>query len=300
VALTTFDLVSQGSKRLFLGPDELRNHFRIRPDAKLVLLSIGKDNRVERFWRFYKSREFAEYLATLRVEHVTTPNFSFPLNVPRPEHLLNRMRTLRVAEEFSRVGMSVIPHLNAYSAADWRIWGDFLRDHSSIRLVALEFQTGLSHPEKAYWHVSKLREIQQSIGRGLHLIAIGARRHLQLLGGLSGVTVIDSVPFIRACKRRILNQSNNQWVVSRTNAGAPYEEILENNVSVYGRAVGDKVEVLEKRGAIHELLPRADDGLGLDNEGDSLGARSEFQLELWPENKPNDSVSNVQSLVESS
>src|SRR6185437_7650385 len=84
VALTTFDVTAPDSERKFSGPSDLRRHFRLASDSQLLLLSIAKDNRLEHHWRYSDSRALAKYVAGLGISHITAPNFSFPLDVPRP------------------------------------------------------------------------------------------------------------------------------------------------------------------------------------------------------------------------
>jgi hypothetical protein len=102
-------------------PPDSKRAFR---DPSDLLLSIGKDNRLEHHWRYSASRHLAEYLASLGISHITAPNFSFALNDPRPEHLVNRSRSLREAERFTAAGLSVVPHVNAFNQADWEAWRD--------------------------------------------------------------------------------------------------------------------------------------------------------------------------------
>ncbi len=254
VSLTTFDVMKVNSGcngRAFSNAAELREHFRISPRAKIILLSIAKDDRLERYWQYEEFSRLPEQLKNLRIEYVTAPNYSFPLNTPRPEHLLNRMRSLRSAERLSAAGIKVIPHLNAFNERDWIFWRDFLKDHSHISIVALEFQTGLASPRKAAWHVCQLYNVQESLGRKLHLIAIAGRRHLPLLAGFSGLTVIDSVPFVRACKRRQkLDRIVDKWIVSKTVKGTPIDDLLRHNTTTYADSVKLKIEIGRKIGPV--------------------------------------------------
>jgi hypothetical protein len=180
-AVTTFDVVRDLSRGLVSNADELRQRFRLHDSSEVISLSIEKDGHLERFWQHFRERDYAARLSTLGIRHITAPNFSFALNAPRPEHMVNRARSLRCAEQLSMAGLSVIIHLNAYNQTDWDFWCSFLKEHVGIGTVSLEFQTGLARVRKATWHVSQLRQLQQSIGRALHVIAIGGRRHLPLL-----------------------------------------------------------------------------------------------------------------------
>lgn len=282
VALTNFDVVSPSAERVFSGPDDLRRHFRLSRDAHILLLSIGKDNRLEQYWQWSVARALAQKLAALGIAHVTAPNFSFALDVPRPEHLVNRMRSLKCAEQLSAVGLSVIPHTNAFNQKDWDGWRDFLREHSHITMVAQEFQTGLASRTRARWHIQQLRNIQQSLGRGLHLIAVAGRRHLPLLMGMSGVTVVDSVPFMRACKRRLLEKKTGKWVVRLTNPGEPIDDLLCRNVATYTRAVE---EIIAKLRHVRPVIPGSKpvvDDIPYASD-DACTMFPDTQLWLWPQ-----------------
>lgn len=281
VALTTFDVVSRDSEKVFSTPYDLRQHFRVSRDARVLLLSVGKDNRLEQYWRWSAARAFAQYLATLGVAHVTAPNFSFPLDVPRPEHLVNKMRSLKCAEQLSAAGLSVIPHLNAFNQKDWDCWRDFLRDHADITMVAQEFQTGLASRTRASWHIWQLCNIEEALGRSLHLIAIAGRRHLPLVIGMAGITVVDSVPFMRACNRRSLDKATGKWVVKLTDPGAPIDDLLHMNVAEYSRAVKAAIRALRQVGP---LLPESKRSAaeGLDTFDEATLPASGMQLWLWP------------------
>ncbi len=281
VAFTTFDVVSPETKRVFSDPCDLRKRFQVCGDAQVLLPSIGKDIRLEQYWQWSAARQFARYLAALGVAHITAPNFSFPLDVPRPEHLVNRMRSLKCAEQLSAAGLSVIPHVNAFNQKDWECWQELLRDHAHIRLVAQEFQTGLATRKKASWHIRQLCNVEQSLGRGLHLAAVGGRRHLPLLVGLPRVTVVDSVPFMRACMRRLLDQENGKRVITLTPPGEPVDDLLEKNMIAYHAAMIARIRELRRLGP---LVPESKHTTS-DRSGTlspTLLPISAGQLQLWP------------------
>jgi Domain of unknown function (DUF4417) len=275
VALTTFNVTSPDSDRRFNGATDLRRYFRLASDAELILISIAKDNRLEHHWRNSASRDLARYLSTLGITHITAPNFSFPLDVPRPEHLVNRSRSLCEAERFTAAGLSVIPHVNAFNRRDWEGWLSFFRDHSHLSIVSQEFQTGLASRTRAKWHIWQLREIEQSLGRPFRLVAIGGRRHLPLLVGISAVTIIDANPFHKAHARQKL--VNGRWVKAPTERGLPIDELLEANLANYANLVERSHEFALKKGP---LLPHQESApIAMVN----LTSRApSSQLSFWP------------------
>jgi hypothetical protein len=239
VALTTYDVLAAGSKsgRHLSTPVELRDHFKISRRARVLSLSIAKDNRLENYWKHELSRRLPQRLAALGIQYVTTPNYSLPLNVPRTEHLVNIRRSVVCGERMSLAGLSVIPHLNAMTQADWDCWRDFLRDHPQIHYVALEFQTGLRVKQKAMWHLSQLLNLQESLARQLHVVAVGGGRHLCYLAEFPAVTIVDSGPFIRTLKRRRVDHQNGKWAITATAEGESVHDLLHHNVRICGRTV---------------------------------------------------------------
>jgi|ERR1700719_1122068 len=109
VALTTYDVLRgfDSDASQISTPEELRRKFKIAPDARIILLSVSKDNRLERYWQHEDTHRLAERLAASGILYVTAPNYSFPLNVPRPEHLVNRRRSLVSAEHMSMAEQQV-------------------------------------------------------------------------------------------------------------------------------------------------------------------------------------------------
>jgi hypothetical protein len=275
VALTTFDISAPNAENRFASPQDLRRHYGLRDDAQIVLLSVAKDSQIEHHWRYSEAKHLAQYLATLGIAHITSPNFSFALNEPRPEHLVNRNRSLCEAERMAAAGMSVIPHLNAFNQKDWNCWRDFLRDHPHLSMVCQEFQTGLANGKRARWHIHQLCNVEQSLGRGLHLIAAGGRRHLPLLIELSSVTIIDANPFFKTHMRRQL--IDGKWHVYSTANGAPLDQLLEENIAAYTRYVEGKAASLKELGSIppkREIAPA--------DAGSIKALVSDLQLPLWP------------------
>jgi hypothetical protein len=235
VALPTFAVTRVGatSGQIVASTDELKLRFRLGQNTRVILVSVDGDARLENFWRKRHRHRLPEALARIGIEHITGPNFSFPINVPRTDHLTNRRRMLICCEEFSRAGLSVIPHLNGINQKDWDTWRDVLRDHKDICYVCKEFQTGGSIARIGAWHIRQVLELEQRLGRALHLIAVGGARHLNLLVELSGYTIIDSVPFMKTCFRRVWSQTTADWMFMRTSPGAPLNKFLLANIGRY-------------------------------------------------------------------
>jgi hypothetical protein len=187
VGLPTSRVVSLWRHRPNLTAVELRQFFRIIPDARIVLISVAQDHELEKMWRDMLVRDLPGFLARLEIEHITSPNYSIPDDLPRTEGLVNIARIVKASDQLSRAGLSVIPHLNASHERQWRNWTSFLKEHDHLKFVAKEFQTGLASARKAKWHISKLLEMQQRIGRGIHLCAVGGRRHMAHMLSLDGL-----------------------------------------------------------------------------------------------------------------
>jgi len=217
-------------------PAQIRTAFKLRRNARIILSSIDEDRELENFWHVKTVRSLAERLAGLDIEHIIAPNFSLPLEIPRFDNIANVRRSLVCAEEFSKVGMSVIPYIAGVTEHDWDFWEGFLREHREINIIAKEFQTGPSNNEVALWHIGHLLRLQDRIKRGLHLVAIGGRRHLKHLIEFSGITITDSNPFMKTCLRFSISDSGH-WESHPTAPEAPLDQLLLRNITQYGEMV---------------------------------------------------------------
>jgi Domain of unknown function (DUF4417) len=237
VALTTFD-VTRRDKRLkdmVRDPDLLRQNFRLATTTPFILSSIAQDPELERYWRERHQRGLIEGIKLTNPTHVIAPNFSLFRDVPRFDNLANIKRSLLCAEEFSTAGLSVIPYVAGITAHDWQRWAAFLREQQEITMVCKEFQTGASTRTKGDWHVHRLEELQQEIGRALHIIAVGGRRYIPALRHFAQFTIIDSNPFMRTMHRRILTTEG--WQNAPTLPGAPLDDLLQCNINAYTACV---------------------------------------------------------------
>jgi hypothetical protein len=217
-------------------PAQIRTAFKLRRNARIILSSIDEDRELENFWHVKTVRSLAERLAGLDIEHIIAPNFSLPLEIPRFDNIANVRRSLVCAEEFSKVGMSVIPYIAGVTEHDWAFWEGFLREHREINIIAKEFQTGPSNNEVALWHIGHLLRLQDRIERGLHLVAIGGRRHVKHLIEFSGITITDSNPFMKTCLRFSISDSGH-WENHPTAPQAPLDQLLLRNITQYGEMV---------------------------------------------------------------
>jgi hypothetical protein len=193
---------------------------------------VGKDRFLERYWRHHLAGSCAEALAQLDLSVAVTPNFSMFLDDPRPQHLHNRRRILITGEGWSREGVPAAVSLQALTDADWRYWEDFLTLRPDVRLVALEFQTGLSRPTWGRRALEHLSSIQNRIGRSLHLIAAGGMGFVPTLRQhFDTWTVVDSTPFLKAAKRRaaFFDRGRLRW---RLEDGPTFDALLEHNLQV--------------------------------------------------------------------
>lgn len=62
-------------------------------------------------------------------------------------------------------------------AHNGRFRHSFLQAHAEITVVAKEFQTGLANQERGEAAILKLAELQTTLGRSLHVVAIGGARY---------------------------------------------------------------------------------------------------------------------------
>jgi Domain of unknown function (DUF4417) len=224
----------------------LRREFKLTQESQILLVSVGFDHLLERFWREHRAWNIPDVLNELNLLGVTAPNFSFFNDAPRTHSLWNRRRMLAVGERISAAGGRIILHLNASNFGDWSYWADFLREHSEMVCVAKEFQTGLSAKESAADAMRSLISLQQHLGRPLHPVLIGGVRFAQILRKeFPTFTIVDSVPFMRTVKRRIFQNSTvskKKWRPCKTKLNGCLGALMDYNVSGYKQWVVNQTQ----------------------------------------------------------
>jgi hypothetical protein len=219
----------------------LRAAYRLAPDTRIILVGVDEDPPLEQFWRHHRTHHIGEALARLALE-VTIPNYSFFTCVPRFQILRNRKRILLAAERLSRAGVRVALHLNALTKADWTCWLAFLREHTEVTTITVEFQTGpLANHAIGQQVFEELDDLLDRIGRPLHILLVGgARFYLQARERRWNFTLIDSNPFMFAQNRRMLEKSKSGSYALKfvpTQPGAPVHHLFEANLNVYEKAL---------------------------------------------------------------
>jgi hypothetical protein len=161
--------------------DGLRSAFGLAPATTIVLRGVAKDPPLERWWEYQLVDEAPRQLAQLGIAVVVAPNFSHFLDVPRTDNLFNRVRQMICIEELAAAGHCVVPHVSTTTPFDWQYWAKFLRENSTVRLVAKEFQTGYRTAGQGFQAVDRLARLQDEIGRALEPIIIGGSQFVELL-----------------------------------------------------------------------------------------------------------------------
>jgi len=157
-----------------------------------------------------------------------------------------------------RAGLSPVPHLSAARPADWRFWKDFLWRSPSVRLVAVEFETGNRAPTEGEKVIDHLAAIQEAIGRPLHLLAIGGAQFTEAIARrLGAFTVIDSNPFMKTLKRQVFVRGEDcqSWRPQPTARGQPIDELLAANLTAYSGWIEERAECERMRAGRRFSLP---------------------------------------------
>lgn len=278
VALSTYDVFAYRAEysSKVATADELRDAFRVPATAKVLLLSVGQDPRLERYWQNRATPAGTlrigapNLLAQMGVTAITAPNFSYFTDGPRPQTLYNARRTHICVEELTEAGLSVVLHLNSETDADWERWTSVLRDQPHVQYVAKEFETGKRRRGRGLEALSHLRRLQDDLGRPLHPVIIGGTQYLtEAARAFERITFVDSTPAMRTANhKRAFRDDFGQlhWEPNKTPKGKPVDCLLELNVRIYGEWLADKVAAV--RPSLRQLVLGLGDSVStLDDKG---------------------------------
>jgi hypothetical protein len=213
---------------------DLARHFRVLPDARLILTGTAQDTALERWWGLGKRRkELINALRDYPIAAVTGPNFSLFTDHPRWDDLHNIKRIAICHEEFQTAGIPCALHLNARTERDWDRWVSFIVDRPEIEMISFEFATGAGWPQRRPWYLKHLSEFANDVGRELKLIVRGGSDVLRDLRSIfPQTTFLESSVYIRTVKRKqaVFDQSGELgWSHIDTEEGAPLDDLLYCN-----------------------------------------------------------------------
>lgn len=253
VALKTYSLfhsVEDRYQTVAQNGDELRRKFSLHEDTLIILCGVAKDPPLERYWSHHTADRPASQLARLGVAGAIGPNFSHFLDVPRTDNLFNRKRQLICLAAFSGAGVSPIPHLNANMPGDWELWRRYLLLNDTVRLVAVEFQTGNKKQAEGLKVIARIRWLEQEVGRRLHLIAVGASQFAaDLEANFKHYTIIDSEPFIKSIKRQRFDMGPRRpmWSTDHRLPRTGVVDLLDYNLREYSKWITNRANNYVRR-----------------------------------------------------
>jgi len=214
----------------------LREYLRLRADVRIVLNCIRPDEPIERLWSYWVQDDIPAKLRILGIDTVIAPNYSHFEGAPRLSSVGNRMRQLIAAADMIEAGMNVVPHLSVIDPQDWEFWEKWLKENSTVRAVAFEFETGYKTQAEGLDAIKRLAGLQQAAGRELRLLVVGGTqfRH-EVRTVFKAPIFISSFPFWNATHRQQgkLAAGQLKWTQRETEAGEPIDDILQNNIDIY-------------------------------------------------------------------
>lgn len=236
----------------FSSPEALRDAFHISRRARVLIVSVGKDQPLEDFWEVHVTRDLVGKLARLDLAGMTVPNLSFMRDVPRLNSIVNLSRMFRIAERLTEAGVPAVLHLQASTRFDWSRWIDVMQAQPDSNYVTLEFQTGPSDKEVGDRYYFGLRGLQDALGRPLHpLVVAGGGRIRDLRKDFKTFSIIDSMPFMRAMNRRVLVPIPGgwRWKKELTPEGQPLDGRLATTITNYRKRMLDGLGIPHTWGA---------------------------------------------------
>jgi hypothetical protein len=235
-AIPTFRALAT-SKKKQLDAEGLRRRFKLREATKILAVSVARDPPLELYWRYRNVFDLPHRMADWGIAAVTVPNFSYFTDAPPLHTHWNFRRMLLVAEEFSKAGVAVIPHVNTLEHVHRAAWAKVLRAQPQLKFVAKEFQTGAKYQSVAREAFEDLCRLQDEVGFALHPLVIGgARMWTQLKSKFDSYTVVDSQPFMQTVKRQEILTSLDGIVRHRPHPllpGTPLDSLWQTNMRGY-------------------------------------------------------------------
>lgn len=226
--------------------ESLCSAYGISTDSSIILSGTDVDAPLERWWGFGepRRRELIRTLIRLGVTFTTTPNYSLFIDVPRWDDLHSMKRIALVQQEFQSEGLPAALHVNGRTDTDFRRWTEYLVAHPEITHLAYEFTTGTGWAGRQELHATWLCELAANVGRPLNLVLRGG---IEVAGKLARsfahITVLDTTSFFKTMMRKRASLNGRlDWHPAPTDAGAPVDNLLAENLSVVQSWIGKALD----------------------------------------------------------
>ena len=209
---------------------KVHDAFCLDPETRVIGLGVAKDHELEKWWG--DRNGVVEQLSSMGLDAVTVPNFSIFSNAPMQQSLLSIARLHHFSEALSAAGIATVPHIYAETDVHWERWAEVLKEQPKVTMIAMEFQTGLRIKEKALPYIQRLVDLQERIGRSLHLIAVGGTQHRTDLRTAfrDRLTLTDATSFMKTF-RRIKADGPDGDVRFPMERGDDLAELLQINIT---------------------------------------------------------------------
>jgi Domain of unknown function (DUF4417) len=253
----------------FASREEIAENFGFEETARLVILGVDQDDRIEDYWALRLAARTPDRLAALRPDLITVPNFSLPLDVIRYDNLHNLKRIALCWSELMLAGIPTALHVNARTDRDWERWIEFIAERKEVKVVSFEFATGPARPEWGKWYASKLVELGIAVPRHMQLITRGGYAYLPILrSAFSNVVFIDSTSFMKTIKRKklVLEPGKQpRWIDARTRPREHLDALLQENVEASMKLIVRGNPAIAADVSIDSILGEQVSGHGLIN-----------------------------------
>ena len=113
----------------------------------LVVLGFENDEYLEQVWPAKKRRPLLDAIKVVDPDVAIAWNYSVWHRhssgwlYPRPEHLYNIKRSMKIYAELQGIGVRAIPHVYWGLRDDLERWADWLRDNPCVSTIAIDLQT---------------------------------------------------------------------------------------------------------------------------------------------------------------
>jgi hypothetical protein len=223
--------------------EELCERFLIHSHSKILLSGVHHDPTLESYWSHGRARDIAEQMRQLRVEIVTTPNYSVFSNVERWDNFHNMKRIAICWHELYAKGIATTLHVNARTPQDYQRWADFLNQHSEIDTISFEFQTGISSVIRSTTHLSWLKRFSDRVRRPLNAIVFGGVQNVAGLASIfTRVSHVSATPFMKTAHyKKLVLVSGNSRALRDATTDMPRDLLLPHNITACETALLSRV-----------------------------------------------------------
>jgi hypothetical protein len=184
----------------FRDMNHLKTSLKLPLNSKVALIGTSSELKQQAIWKASKKLNIWKRIAEFDFAWVTSTSFSVWDINPRSDQIINQRRNYFVSDILANFGVPTIPFVYPFDDCDYknfRSWINLRPDINKLAVLAQYYNTD----EQFEQLVKNMHRIQESAGRSIQFLIVGAAKKTKIIRALSSFgncSFVSTNPYAQA------------------------------------------------------------------------------------------------------